>query len=171
MLKFKNNGFSLQILCALSLFLLFSICSLLLIAIGANNYKGVLGQADKSFNVNASLHYVTNKLHSYDKVNGVSVSKIGDVDVIVLNEDDAPSGYHTLIYFYDGYVCELFKHKNMAFKPASGQKVLPLESFSFSLNTDGSISITTSNSNNEVLSTTVTLKCLKITEVASDAKT
>ena len=170
MQKNKKRSSYIQIVCALSLFLLFSVCSLFLVTIGANNYKGILGETDKSFNTNASLHYVTNKLHSYDKRNGVSIERINGVQIFALNEDLSESGYHTLIYYYDGYLYELLKQKQQPFVIGNGTKILPVENFSVKKLTNNLVQITATNKNSEKLSTKVSLKCAEMLEVYANAK-
>jgi len=169
MQKSKKRYSYIQVVCALSLFLLFSVCSLFLVTIGANNYKGVLGETDKSFNTNSSLHYVTNKLHSYDKIGGISLAEKDGVQVIVLNEDFSDGGYHTLIYCYDGYIFELLKQKNQSFKLGNGTKILPVKNFGVSIIDTKTLGLTAFNKPTQTLETQVSLKCVDVTEVTDSA--
>jgi len=169
MQKNKKRNSYIQIVCALSLFLLFSVCSLVVVTIGANNYKGILGETDKSFNTNASLHYVSNKLHSYDKPNSVSIENINGIQVLALNEDLTDSGYHTLIYFYNGYLYELLKQKHQTFVLGNGTKVFPIETFSIKKLTNSVVELTATNKKSEQLSTKISLKCAEISEGNADA--
>lgn len=124
---------SIDILCALALFLLFSVSSLILVTIGAGTYKGILGETSKNFNVKSSVHYITNKLHSYDQANLISIFEIDGVEVLELLEDENQSSYHTMIYCYDGYIHELLANTSVEFSLGDGEKILPVDSLEFEL--------------------------------------
>lgn len=151
-----------DILCALALFLVFSVCSLILVTIGANNYKGILGEINRGFNTSASLHYVTNKLHSYDMEGYIEISEIMDTKVIILNEDLSSSGYHTIIYCYDGALYELMKLKSQTFIVGNGERLIPVDDFTFSINSDSTIQLIAKDSSSQLMTTTVALKAVKL---------
>ncbi|MFA5657954.1 MAG: DUF4860 domain-containing protein [Oscillospiraceae bacterium] len=129
--KAVSKNSSVDVLCALSLFLVFSISSLILITIGAGNYKGILGETNRSFNVNSSLHYIINKLHSYDRSGLVSIIEIDGTQVLELSESGDISGYHTMIYHHDGYIYELLTSKTLSFKIGDGEQILPVSELVF----------------------------------------
>ncbi len=151
----KNS--SIDVLCALSLFLLFSISSLILISIGATNYKGILGETNKSFNLNSSLNYITNKLHNYDQTGLVAIIDFEGTEMLELSEDAKSSGYHTLIYFHEGYIYELLISRQLSFKLGDGEKILPVASLDFEMNGN----IITVSASDDNLAEMTSIICLK----------
>lgn len=158
-----------QFIYSFSLFLILSVGSFFLITIGANNYKGILGESNKSFNTNSSLHYVTNKLHSYDKPDGISLGEEDGIQLIILNDDLSESGYHTLIYCYDGNLYELMKQKRQQFVPGQGIKILPIDSFSAKALSESCLVISASDKSSKDIVTSVALKSARISEVDTNA--
>ena len=158
-----------QIFCTLSLFLLFAICSLFLLSIGASNYKGVLGDADKNFNSNASLRYVSNKLHSYDMEGCISIQNFNNTDCLVLSNNIIMEDYHTIIYYYDDYLYELLIQKNTGFKLGNGEKILKTKNFSFEKLSTNTILLKAENTNNKIITSFVVLKATNFREENENA--
>ena len=165
MQKSKRSRTVIQILCTLSLFLLFAICSLILISISASNYKGLLGDADDNFNANSSLRYVTNKLHSYDVENGINIEIINGVECLSLTQSSDNNLYKTLIYYYDGYLYEIYASKDFAFKPGNGEKLLKINNFTFELSNNNTIILNAQNLKDETITSIVYLRCALPEEV------
>ena len=171
MQKGKKNGVYIQILCTLSLFLLFAICSLFLISISAANYKGMLGENDKNFSANASLRYVTNKLHAYDIQNGISVVNDKGITMLSLEDSAVDGDYHTLIYFYNGYLYEIMTKKDNTFKLGDGEQILKVKNFTFKISDKKTVILSADNSDKKHVSSVVKLKCAEFREEIANAGT
>ncbi len=165
MQKSKRSRTVIQILCTLSLFLLFAICSLLLISISASNYKGLLGDNNDNFNANTSLRYVSTKLHSYDMTNGINIETISGVKCISLTQSSENEIYNTLIYYHNGYLYELYASKDFDFQPGNGEKLMKVNNFSFDILNNNAIALHADNARSEKISTVVYLRCAKPEEV------
>lgn len=162
--KIKKSNY-IQIICALSLFLLFSICYLFLLNISINNYKEMRKETDTVFNSNASLHYITNKIHSYDNNNTINLTSINGIQVLELTENFDTADYHTLVYCYDGYIYELLKQKDQPFDFGNGVKILKADDFFIKFLSNNIVEVSVKNENSEQLYTFISLKCSKISEV------
>ena len=166
MQKSKRSRTVIQILCSLSLFLLFSICSLLLISISASNYKGLLGDNDDNFNANTSLRYISTKLHSYDTKNGINIKTVSGVKCLSLTQTSDNEIYNTLIYYHNGYLYELYASNEFNFQPGNGEKLMKVNNFSFEIVNNNAIALHADNAKNEEISSVVYLRCAKPEEVS-----
>ncbi len=163
--KNRKSSKYIQMFCALSLFLLFVLCSLLIISIAASNYKGIRGDADKNFSANSSIRYVSNKLHAYDIKGGIATSKMNGIDVILLT-DTTTEGYNTIIYSYKNAIYELLIQKGNSFNPGDGEKIINVKNFSFEAIGENAIMLKAENAKGKTISSVILLRCAEIdTEV------
>lgn len=169
MQKSNRSRTIIQIMCTLSLFLLFAICSLILITISASNYKGLLGDADDNFNANSSLRYVTNKLHAYDTENGIHIETINNIQCLSLKKGSDNELYKTLIYYYDGYLYELYASTDFVFSPGKGEKLMKLNDFKFNISENNTITLNARTLNDKEVTTIVHLRCAQPKEVKPNA--
>jgi hypothetical protein len=79
------------------------------------------------------------KLRSYDGRDDCSVNldKVGGNDALYLTEIIADTEYVTTIYWYDGYVRELFAESGYTFEPDSGLEII--EADGLKMTRDGSL--------------------------------
>lgn len=93
---------------SMTLFLIFSVCCLIIISVAASAYGRISGNYDNTFNSAAAVRYITNKIRACGEAEVISESEL------LLHED----GYSTLIYHSAGAVWErLFPEGE---KPVSG---------------------------------------------------
>ncbi len=96
---FKRNGSAdmLNTVAGLLLFLLFAVCSLVIIGAGAGVYSRIQDNHDSTYGSSASIRYITNKIRS-----GESVEVIGEGSGIVLTD----GGIKCIIYAENGGLYE-----------------------------------------------------------------
>ena len=112
------------------LLLLFLISALTVIAIGASIYKKNVAQTNENYAQRVSFAYVTEKVRQADQNGQVFVDQRFDRNVLVLQQEIDGVLYDTLIYGYQGYLCELFARDDLSpLYPQSGQKILQINSF------------------------------------------
>ena len=125
------------------LMLLFLICALTVIAIGASIYKKNVEETGENYSQRVSFAYVTEKLRQADQKGLVFVSERFGQDVLILQQEVGETLYDTIIYDYEGYLCELFVRDDLDhIFPMSGQKILQVKSFDIEEVTDGLLSAT-----------------------------
>ena len=112
----------------LLIFCLFTICSLFLVLIGANGYRGIVSQMDSNNETRASLSYVANKVHAADS-GKTAVQTINGQQALVITANYNGEDYHTYIYKYKGSLMELFTKAKSPFTPGDGDKITTISEF------------------------------------------
>lgn len=101
------------------LFLIFTVCCLVIITVAATAYKRISENYDNTFNSAAAVRYVTNKLRSCDS------AEITDNGDILLES----VGFKTLIYERDGVLYERLFSADSKAVPEGGEAVFRAEGF------------------------------------------
>ncbi len=104
---------------SLVLFLIFTVCCLVIITVAATAYKRISENYDNTFNSAAAVRYVTNKLRSCDR------SEITENGDILLESD----GSKTLIYERDGVLYERLFASDREAVPEGGEAVFSAKNF------------------------------------------
>lgn len=105
----------------LSLLVVFTVCSFMLLNIQIQNFTILSNKEKMNFKINTPVSYVTNKIHSFDESNTVSVSN----NVLKLSDDKSD----TYLYKKGKYLMELCVVKNLTPDFKDGQKLLECNSF------------------------------------------
>lgn len=124
----RKNTHSFDTVFILLIFCLFAVCSLFLVLIGANVYKGIVKDMNANNETRASLSYVSNKIRTAD-ARDVSVEKIDGEAVLVIRSAYNNSEYKTYIYPKDGYLFEYFTKSENRFALGDGDKITPITGF------------------------------------------
>ena len=125
---------------SMTLFLIFSVCCLIIIAVASSAYGRISGNYDSTFNSAAAVRYITNKIRASE-----SAEVISESELLLTN-----SGYETLIYHDGDAVFErLFagadSMKNEDSPNAGGERMFGAESLVIE-ETDGLIKVTAEDS-------------------------
>lgn len=130
------------------LLLMFLISALTVIAIGASIYKKNVEQTSENYSQRISFAYITEKVRQADQKGLVFVEERFGKNALVLQQEIDGTKYNTIIYDYEGYLCELFARDDLGtLYPQSGQKILQINSFDINEVTDGLISATITDDN------------------------
>ena len=125
------------------LLLMFLISALTVIAIGANIYKKNVEQTSENYSQRISFAYITEKVRQADQKGLVFVEERFGKNALVLQQEIDGTKYNTIIYDYEGHLCELFARDDLEnLYPQSGQKILEINSFDIAEVTDGLLSAT-----------------------------
>ena len=142
-MKPKTEGrHMVDILFVLTLFCVFALCSILLIAVGARVYQNTLNNMEMHFTSTTSLSYITEKIRQNDYSDGISIKEFGGNDALVLYSNYNDEEYCTYIYSYAGQLKELFTKKNINLSPEAGRNILAISDFSIIELDDGLFEIT-----------------------------
>lgn len=158
----QKRSQSLQTLCVLLIFCLFTISSLFLVLIGANVYQGVSRKMSDNNQIRATLSYVANKIRTGDEAGSVITETRGDVDALIITAVYDGDAYHTYLYWYDGALKEQFLGSEEEFLPENGDEITPIPSFSIEQQGQA-VTISAAADNGRAQSLTVALR----TEVTS----
>ena len=112
------------------LMLLFVLCALSVIAIGASIYKKNVALMSNNNSHRIACAYITEKMRQADKGGEIHVKEIFGENALVMSESIDGVIYNTYIYDYEGNLCELYAREDIGnFYPQSGQKIMPVTSF------------------------------------------
>ena len=145
----KNNGkHIIDGVFVICLLLMFLISALTVIAIGANIYKKNVEQTSENYSQRISFAYVTEKVRQADQKGLVFVEERFGKNALVLQQEIDGVMYDTIIYDYEGYLCELFARDDLGtLYPQAGQKILQINSFDVQKVTDGLLTATITDDN------------------------
>ncbi len=107
------------LLCAL--FFIFAVGVTLL---GSNVYAEAVNNSDENFEHRTTLSYIVNQIWRADIVDGISVGTFGDGDALFMHE----MGYVTILYTYEGKLCELYISNDIEIDPDGGNEIVDLSS-------------------------------------------
>lgn len=128
-----KSAHSIDTIFALLIFCLFTICSLLLVLIGANVYRGIVGDMDSNNETRACLSYVSNKVHAADS-GSVALQNVNGQQALVISAQYGGENYRTYIYEYRGYLMELFTKAENGFTIGAGDKITKVSKFQMAKN-------------------------------------
>ncbi len=135
-MKKRTMEYHLDGLIALLLFGVFAACLMAVLFTGANAYRRLTVRNNAFYENRTCAQYVTVKVRQADGPTAVDVEAFGEGDALVFPDGD----YMTRVYYYDGYLMELYSEKDAALGPEAGEKVMEAGGLSISLE-DGMLSI------------------------------
>lgn len=107
-------------LAALLLFGVFAVCVLLVLITGASAYRRLTERDQSSYERRTAVQYIATRVRQADCLDSVFVEPFGDVDALVLADGD----YLTRVYWYDGWLMELYCAAGADMEPRDGEKIL-----------------------------------------------
>lgn len=122
---------------SMTLFLLFAVCCLIIIAVAASAYGRINENYENSFNSAAAVRFITNKLRACENAEIVS-----ETEILLAND-----GYTTVIYHKNGMVYERVFGNGQTPVFEGGEEMFRAESLTVA-EKDGLISITASEASN-----------------------
>ena len=120
-------------LTAVLLFAVFALCVLASLLSGAEIYRSVTQRDRDSYDRRTAVQYISTRLRQADARGAVAVEEYEGLDALVLTENINGRDYSTRVYCYDGYLCELFTAADNRLEPQAGERILPLEELTLSL--------------------------------------
>ena len=165
--KSNVSSFSLiPVLFVLTLFLLLSALSISVIIAGSTVYEKISENMDNNYDRRVTFSYLTTKIRQNDSMGSIYIEEKDGVDMIAIKEADQISGdeYVTYIYYYDGYIRELYFElgsdgKTVDFDFDWGNEIIKAERFEFNFNDENDkIEMSLTDMNGKVQSTNVFLR-------------
>jgi hypothetical protein len=146
----------------LLLFGVFAACVLMVLLTGAGSYQRLTERDAHSYDQRICVQYLAARVRHADTTGGVFVGTFDGKpeeagDTLFLAETLDGETYWTRIYYYDGYVRELFTAADGEFEPEDGDPVLTAQSLSFSLK-DGLLTAETADADGEAAELTLALR-------------
>lgn len=144
-------------LLVLLLFGVFATCILSVLLTGADAYRRLAERDDESYSRRTAAQYITTKVRQAVDAEAVSVESFGASDALVLTEEIDGYVYITRIYYYDGYIRELFSDAEVDMMPEDGEQVLPTQGMTLSLEND-LLSVQLTDANGHTTALTLALR-------------
>lgn len=134
----REKHFIVDVLFVLALFGLFAVSALILVTIGANVYKRTVDDMSANYETRTSVSYIAEKIRQNDTLSlssedGISITELSREPALLLEQDINGEAFYTYLYYYDGYLKELFVRKGSFIGSNSltaGQNIMELSSFS-----------------------------------------
>ena len=149
MLQLENSSRKIDTVFIVSLFVMFAITAILLILIGARQYRVTADSMNRNYEIRTASSYLTEKVHQSDTITGVSVVDFSVGSALALTDRQNNQTYITYIYYYDGVLKELFVKEDAAFTPSAGQTIVQLHGFIPEVVHTGLIRITFTDTQNK----------------------
>lgn len=124
----------------------FAISCLILINIGLQVYQKVVVSNNENYELRTSLSYVATKIRQTDTSGRTYTEVKNGVPVLVLGEELDGSVYETLIYQYNGHLCELYREENMEYELDYGIEIMEIHDFNVELTQNGFVKLSATNS-------------------------
>lgn len=138
MLRLHTTNRKMDTVFVAAIFVLFAMTACLLVLIGARQYRATAKAMNANYEVRTASSYLTEKIRQNDCDAGISIVDFAGGSALALT-DDTDSSYTTYIYYYDGYLRELFVGENAVYTPDSGQQIIACKGFDLSLVRSGLI--------------------------------
>lgn len=117
-------------LMALILFGVFAVCLLIVLFTGAATYRRLTERDQRAYDRRTCTQYLAARVTGADTLNTVTVEEFGGTQALVLTDGE---GYLTRIYYYDGYLMELYAAAGEALQPEDGEKTVAAGGLQLSL--------------------------------------
>jgi len=150
------------VLFVLTLFLLLAFTSVSVILAGGNVYEKISGNMEKNYDKRVALSYLTTKIRQNDGGGNIYAEDKNGVKMLAIKETDGSDEYVTYIYYYGGYIREIYlgldkTEKTIGFDLNYGEKIIESKGFTFDMSGD-SIKISLTDMNGNLQSAQVTLR-------------
>lgn len=133
---------------ALLLLAVFAACVLSVLLTGADSFRTLSDRDQASFDRRTAAQYITTRMRQADHGGSVYLEEFGGAAALTCREEIDGEVYLTRVYFYDGYICELFCSGEAELQPEDGEKILPVENLAF-LDENGLITAVVTGSDGE----------------------
>lgn len=132
-------------LIALLLFGVFAVCLLAVLLTGAGAYKRLNIRNEEEYARRTCMQYVANRVHQAPRPSDVRIEPFGQGDGLSIPDGD---GFVTRVYYYDGYLMELYNSADSVLNPQDGERVMEIGGLDLSLE-NGMLRVTVTDSGGE----------------------
>ena len=129
MVRLNSNTPKIDTVFVMVLFTLFSLTSFVLILLGVKQYKVTADTMSSNYELRTVTSYLSEKVRQNDCNNGIIATRIDGIPAIALTSQIDGETYYTYVYYYDGYIRELFVSRDAVFSIDTGQKIVKLSHF------------------------------------------
>ena len=140
--KSNVSGFTLMpVLFVMTLFLMLSVMSVSVILAGSGVYQKISDDMEKNYGRRVTFSYLTTKIRQNDSRGNIYVEEKNGTEMLAIKETDGTDEYVTYIYYYDGYIKEIYLEldgggRTIDFDLSDGEDIIESQGFEFELLSD-----------------------------------
>lgn len=132
MLRNKRSILSgIDVVAALTLFCVFAVSVLFVLASGAGVYRSTASLLDQRYTSRIQLAYVAAKARDSDGIGSVTTATIDGLSALIIREEYGNAVTLTYVYCLDGYIRELYADEGVAADLSLGEKIIECDSLVF----------------------------------------
>lgn len=146
-----------HIIAPLLLFILSSICAVLMVLAGIRLYSRMNETSSSLQNNRTAISYIRSKIRSLSPEGSVSIETIEGKDALLLTDTMDNTSYTTYIYIYDNSLYEYYASSDTPFLPSAGSEIMALKDMDIQ-EEDGLLSLTCTAQNNTSLHALIAVK-------------
>jgi len=120
------------------LFLIFTFSAVSVLLMAVNSYRSVVLANEANSSARTAIAYIREEVRQHDADGAVTLDTFDGVDCIKMSEG---SGFNLYIYEYDGYLMELEAKDTAGATADFGNKIMEVNSISFSQGENGTINV------------------------------
>lgn len=137
-MKKRITKYHMDGLIALLLFGVFAACLLAVLLTGAGAYKRLTKRDEEDYRRRTCIQYVAARVRQAERPEAVEIESFGGGDALAIVDGD---GCITRVYYYDGYLMELYAEADFDLNPEDGERIMEAGGLALSVS-DGMLSIT-----------------------------
>lgn len=136
-MKVKFQKHNIEGAFVLVLFAVFAVTIVAVLALGANSYKNLVERDNEAYNKRIITSYISAKIRSNDSRGTIAVGGFAEadkedgIDTLHLYQTVEGQKFDMRIYYYQGYIYELFTMADNDMEPEAGNPVMEAKALSF----------------------------------------
>ncbi len=125
----RQREHAIDIVFALSLLCVFTACGLLVVFIGINVYKSTVSNMEEAFSDRTAMAFVAKQIRQNDRADAIYVGEIEGEEALIISEEINGELYYKYIYYYNGYLRELYAKESYEPVLLAGQALIEIDGF------------------------------------------
>ena len=146
MIKSIRGNSRIDTIFVLIIFCVFAISVLLVLMLSAEMYKKMTDISREGYDDRTGLSYIWTKVKNNDNAGKIHIGDFNGVPALCFDEEFSGVTYTTRVYFYDGWVRELFSEADIDFLLEDGSQIIEIDDLEFEELGPGLIRITSGGS-------------------------
>lgn len=129
----------------------FAISILMVLMNGVKSYEAVTGRMENNYNSRTGIAYVTEKLRHCGEYAEIELAELqtedefsdknSEIRSLKISQMIEGERYATYIYYYDGFLRELFTNEGNVLPPETGSKIVEMKSFDVNIDNEELLNI------------------------------
>jgi len=137
-----TRGRSIDTIFVLIIFSTFAFSILMVLMLGASIYRNVNDISREGQSEHTALAYVWTKTKNNDNADSIHVGDFNGESALFFTEIVHGLEFNTVIYYYDGWIRELFFESKLDFSPNAGTRIVMIDDLHFEEDELGIIKVT-----------------------------